>query len=254
MLAEHAAESVSEASERRYASNSDMAPQAVPKHAKTESASNASAPRSVRWMSPDLACSAAASSVRCAARVCSSVSNEAKPCVASTEVRTSNGSVRAISNRAFVCATVALPTMTCGTDRCLPNWPGRRAVDAMAPKVASTRTATARICRGFIGASSSLELVTRPRATVCQILSLNTARVTYETCAKTCLFPAPLNTPQSPLWLAWRGSQGRGWLPNRYHIRSHMPLFHLSPVVSVKLKHVWRKPGSSLLYFRRRIP
>ncbi|MCU1315492.1 MAG: hypothetical protein JWN63_814 [Candidatus Acidoferrum typicum] len=189
MLAEHAAESVSEASERRYASNSDMAPQAVPKHAKTESASNASAPRSVRWMSPDLACSAAASSVRCAARVCSSVSNEANPCVASTEVRTSNGSVRAISNRAFVCATVALPTMTCGTDRCLPNWPGRRAVDAMAPKVASTRTATARICRGFIGASSSLELVTRPRATVCRILSLNTARVTYETCAKTRLFP-----------------------------------------------------------------
>lgn len=33
-----------------------------------------------------------------------------------------------------------------------------------------------------------------------------------------------------------------------------MPLLHLSPIVAVKLKHAWRKPGSPLLYFRRRIP
>jgi integrase len=33
-----------------------------------------------------------------------------------------------------------------------------------------------------------------------------------------------------------------------------MPLLCLSPLMSVKLKHTWRKPGSPLLYFRRRIP
>ena len=33
-----------------------------------------------------------------------------------------------------------------------------------------------------------------------------------------------------------------------------MPLLSLSPIVSVKLKHLWKKPNSSLLYYRRRIP
>lgn len=33
-----------------------------------------------------------------------------------------------------------------------------------------------------------------------------------------------------------------------------MPLFPLSSIVSVKLKHLWKKPNSSLLYYRRRIP
>lgn len=33
-----------------------------------------------------------------------------------------------------------------------------------------------------------------------------------------------------------------------------MPLFSLSPIVSLKLKHIWKKPNSSLLYYRRRIP
>ena len=33
-----------------------------------------------------------------------------------------------------------------------------------------------------------------------------------------------------------------------------MPQFSLSPTVSVKLKHIWKKPNSSLLYYRRRIP
>lgn len=33
-----------------------------------------------------------------------------------------------------------------------------------------------------------------------------------------------------------------------------MPLLALSPIVSVKLKHSWKKPNSSLLYYRRRIP
>ena len=33
-----------------------------------------------------------------------------------------------------------------------------------------------------------------------------------------------------------------------------MPKFFLSPTVSVKLKHVWKKTNSSLLYYRRRIP
>jgi len=33
-----------------------------------------------------------------------------------------------------------------------------------------------------------------------------------------------------------------------------MPLFSLSPIVSLKLKHIWKKPNSPLLYYRRRIP
>lgn len=33
-----------------------------------------------------------------------------------------------------------------------------------------------------------------------------------------------------------------------------MPLLSLSPIVSLKLKHLWKKPDSSLLYYRRRIP
>ncbi|MGP8442383.1 DUF6538 domain-containing protein [Burkholderia vietnamiensis] len=33
-----------------------------------------------------------------------------------------------------------------------------------------------------------------------------------------------------------------------------MALLHLSSLVSVKLKYVWQKSNSSLLYFRRRIP
>jgi integrase len=33
-----------------------------------------------------------------------------------------------------------------------------------------------------------------------------------------------------------------------------MALLRLSPIVSVKLRYVWQKPKSSLLYFRRRIP
>jgi len=33
-----------------------------------------------------------------------------------------------------------------------------------------------------------------------------------------------------------------------------MPLFSLSQIVSLKLKHIWKKPNSSLLYYRRRIP
>ncbi len=33
-----------------------------------------------------------------------------------------------------------------------------------------------------------------------------------------------------------------------------MPLFSLSPIVSVKVKYLWQKPPSSLLYYRRRIP
>lgn len=33
-----------------------------------------------------------------------------------------------------------------------------------------------------------------------------------------------------------------------------MPLLSLSPIVSLKLKHLWKKPNSSLLYYRRRIP
>lgn len=33
-----------------------------------------------------------------------------------------------------------------------------------------------------------------------------------------------------------------------------MPLLCLSPIVSLKLKHLWKKPDSSLLYYRRRIP
>lgn len=33
-----------------------------------------------------------------------------------------------------------------------------------------------------------------------------------------------------------------------------MPLLALSPIVSVKVKHLWKKPSSSLLYYRRRIP
>lgn len=33
-----------------------------------------------------------------------------------------------------------------------------------------------------------------------------------------------------------------------------MPLLRLSPIMSIKLKHVWQKPGSPLLYFRRRVP
>lgn len=33
-----------------------------------------------------------------------------------------------------------------------------------------------------------------------------------------------------------------------------MPLLALSPIVSVKIKHLWQKPTSSLLYYRRRIP
>jgi integrase len=33
-----------------------------------------------------------------------------------------------------------------------------------------------------------------------------------------------------------------------------MPLFSLSPIVSLKLKHLWKKPDSPLLYYRRRIP
>lgn len=33
-----------------------------------------------------------------------------------------------------------------------------------------------------------------------------------------------------------------------------MPKFFLSPTVSIKVKHVWKKPDSSLLYYRRRIP
>ncbi|KQV38765.1 DUF6538 domain-containing protein [Massilia sp. Root335] len=33
-----------------------------------------------------------------------------------------------------------------------------------------------------------------------------------------------------------------------------MPLLALSPIVSVKVKHLWKKPTSSLLYYRRRIP
>ena len=33
-----------------------------------------------------------------------------------------------------------------------------------------------------------------------------------------------------------------------------MPLLPLSSIVSVKLKHLWKKPNSSLLYYRRRIP
>lgn len=33
-----------------------------------------------------------------------------------------------------------------------------------------------------------------------------------------------------------------------------MPLLALSPIVSVKVKHLWKKPTSPLLYYRRRIP
>jgi integrase len=33
-----------------------------------------------------------------------------------------------------------------------------------------------------------------------------------------------------------------------------MPLLALSPIVSVKVKHLWKKPTSALLYYRRRIP
>jgi len=33
-----------------------------------------------------------------------------------------------------------------------------------------------------------------------------------------------------------------------------MPLLSLSPIVSLKVKHLWKKPKSSLLYYRRRIP
>ena len=33
-----------------------------------------------------------------------------------------------------------------------------------------------------------------------------------------------------------------------------MPLLPLSSIVSIKLKHLWKKPNSSLLYYRRRIP
>jgi hypothetical protein len=33
-----------------------------------------------------------------------------------------------------------------------------------------------------------------------------------------------------------------------------MPLISLSPIVSVKIKHLWKKPDSPVLYYRRRIP
>jgi hypothetical protein len=33
-----------------------------------------------------------------------------------------------------------------------------------------------------------------------------------------------------------------------------MPLLALSPIVSVKVKYLWQKPTSSLLYYRRRVP
>jgi integrase len=33
-----------------------------------------------------------------------------------------------------------------------------------------------------------------------------------------------------------------------------MPLLSLSPIVSVKVKYLWKKPDSSLLYYRRRVP
>jgi integrase len=33
-----------------------------------------------------------------------------------------------------------------------------------------------------------------------------------------------------------------------------MPLFSISPIVSLKLKHLWKKPNSPLLYYRRRVP
>lgn len=33
-----------------------------------------------------------------------------------------------------------------------------------------------------------------------------------------------------------------------------MTLFHLSPIVSLKVKYLWKKPTGSLLYYRRRVP